>query len=93
MQTIEISLPDGAIVNAKSEIYSILIDKAISKIMYYKSKEGLFEHKYKMSIDVFKQKVENENENFEFYDDLIIWEGYHLARIEWENRYKELKLV
>lgn len=93
MQTVEISLPESVLFNAKNEIYSILLDKAISKAIYYKSKEGLFECKYKMNIDSFRDKVNRENENFEIYDDLIIWEGYHLARLEWENRYKELNLV
>jgi hypothetical protein len=93
LKELKIKLPDD-IVNAvsSSEIVSMLLDKALTKVEYYKSKCKEFEGKYNMDFSSFKKKVETAGEEeFAEWDDLIIWEGYELASHEWMKKYEALK--
>lgn len=65
------------------EILTLLIDKALGKKDLYQSKIKLFESKYGTNYASFKKKLEIEDENFQEWDDLILWEGYLLAYREW----------
>lgn len=77
---------------SNKEIISLLLDKALSKAEYYQSKCKEFEEKYNMDFTSFKIKVESsEEEVFEEWDDLIVWEGYELAYKDWKRKYEELK--
>ena len=74
------------------EILTLLIDKALGKKDLYQSKIRLFESKYGSNYASFKKKLEIEDENFQEWDDLILWEGYLLAYKEWNAKYRDLKL-
>ena len=73
-------------------ILALLIDKALGKKDLYQSKIKLFESKYGADYASFRKKIDNEDENFQEWDDLILWEGYLLAYREWNEKYKDLKL-
>jgi len=74
------------------EIVSLLLDKALSKSEYYLSKCKEFEEKYHLPLADFKKKIEEDNDEvFEDWDHLLIWEGYELAYQEWKKKYEELK--
>ena len=93
LKEIKVKLPDD-IVNSisSSEIVSMLLDKALTKVEYYKSKCRELEGKYNLDFSSFKKKVENAGkEKFADWDDLMIWEGYELAYHEWIKKYEELK--
>ena len=75
------------------EIIFFLLDKALTKVEFYRSKCREFEYKYKKDLNTFKKEVETSVENFALWDDLIMWEGYMQALQEWEKKYEELKSV
>ncbi len=90
---IKIKVPEF-IVNdiSLSDIISSMIYKALLKSEYYLGKSRIMEEKYGLKFSEFQKKSENqEQENFEEWDDLILWEGYETAYKEWLNKYKELK--
>ncbi len=90
---VTIKLPkDAADIVSAQEIIALLIDKSLNKTEYYRSKCQEMEQKYRADFADFKKKVEeSEEEIFSEWDDLMIWEGYHLGYREWLKRYKELK--
>jgi len=90
---IKLKLPSDMVETTSSkEIVALLLDKALSKSEYYKSKCKEFEDKYNMDFASFKKKVEEaEQEVFTEWDDIIVWEGYELAYKEWKRKYEELK--
>ncbi len=45
------------------------------------------------SLEEFKKELESKEENFEWWDDFILWEGYEEAYKEWKHKYKEIKSV
>ncbi len=93
LKEIKIKLP-GDVVDSVSnnEIIKLLIDKALNKTEYYKSKCGDFEEKYDKNFVNFKKMVENsKDEMFKEWDDLLLWEGYELGFKEWKKKYEELK--
>lgn len=72
-------------------IQSILFE-ASAKMEYYRSKILIYEKKYKMSYEKFEEKIKKDKkENFEQWDDFIIWEGFHQVYCEWKERYEDLK--
>ena len=60
---------------------------------FYRSKCKQFEEKYGKSLEDFKKELESKEENFEWWDDFILWEGYEEAYKEWKHKYEEIKLV
>lgn len=65
---------------------------SLSKSEYYLNKCREFEEKYGSSFSDFKKKVEtNPEEVFSDWDDLMVWEGYELAHLEWKRKYEELR--
>ena len=95
LKEITIKLPsDVADTVSIKEIITLLIDKCLNKLEYYKTKCQKFQEKYGMDFLSFKKKVEqSKKEIFTEWDDLLLWEGYELAYKEWEKKYKELKSV
>jgi len=94
-QTSEVTLriPPSIAVDIKSnEIIGLLIDKALGKRDLYESKIKMFESKYGTDFASFKKNAEKGEENFQEWDDLLIWEGFLLAYGEWNRKYKDLKL-
>ena len=69
-----------------SEIMELLINKALGKKDLYKSKIKMLESKYGSSYGSFKKKTEKGEENFQEWDDLILWEGFRLAYREWNKK-------
>ena len=46
-----------------------------------------------MQLEKDKKELESKEENFEWWDDLILWEGYEKAYKEWKHKYEEIKIV
>lgn len=90
---IKLRLPTDIIESISSkEIINLLVDKALSKKEYYRTKCREMEQKYGTNFTSFKKKVEGaKDEVFIEWDDLIVWEGYELAYSEWKGKYEELR--
>lgn len=90
---IKLKLPSDMVeATSSKEIVALLLDKALSKAEYYKSKCKEFEDRYNMDFASFKKRVEEaEQEVFTEWDDIVVWEGYELAYKEWKRKYEELK--
>jgi len=73
------------------EIVGLLAEKAFGKAEYYRSRCKEMEEKHGTDFESFKRKVEASEENFSWWDDLLIWEGYELAYKEWGKKYEELR--
>lgn len=76
---------------SKKEIVGLLTEKAFSKAEYYHSRYKEMEEKHGMEFESFKRKVETSKEDFSWWDDLLMWEGYELAYKEWKKKYEELR--
>ncbi len=75
------------------EILSLLLDKALGKREYYRSKCRTMEDKHHTNFPAYKRSVEEtREENFTEWDDLILWEGYEIAYQEWSRKFEELRL-
>ena len=74
-----------------NEIIDLLLGKALGKKDLYKSKINMFESKYGTNFASFKKKSEQGDENFQEWDDLLLWEGFLLAYREWNKKYRDLK--
>ncbi len=93
LKEVTIKLPKGlANMTSAKEIAGMVMDKAVTTAEYYRSRCKEFEQKYGTSLDVFKKKVEStKTENTAEWDDLLVWEGFALAYVEWNNKSKELR--
>ncbi|MBU1698477.1 MAG: hypothetical protein KKD21_15790, partial [Proteobacteria bacterium] len=66
------------------DIVRSLLFEAATKMEYYRSRMLAFEKKYRMSYERFGEKIKKaEDEDFEEWDDLVVWEGFHQAYCEW----------
>ncbi|MFH1288295.1 MAG: hypothetical protein ABII25_06325 [bacterium] len=94
LKEIKIKLPNNIVETiSNKEIITMLMDKALSKVEYYRSKCNEFREKYGMNFNSFKKRGEEEKEEvFSAWDDLILWEGYELGSKEWKKKYEELKV-
>ncbi|MDA3897931.1 MAG: hypothetical protein PF482_17500 [Desulfobacteraceae bacterium] len=84
--------PSIAVDIGSNEIIKLLLDKALGKRDFYRSKIKMFESKYGSNYVSFKKKTEIVDESFQKWDDLLLWEGFLLAYREWNRKYKDLKL-
>ena len=75
----------------ESEILTLLLDRALSRLEYYRSRLRHFEVKYGKSLEEFRCEIESSKEDFERWDDFILWEGYQRAFEEWKQKYEELR--
>jgi len=93
LKEVILSLPDDIVGSTTSrDIIFLLMDQALSKAEYYRSKTRIYEDKYGVSFTDFKVSVEKSSrESFSAWDDLLVWEGYDLASREWSGKYEELK--
>lgn len=74
------------------DIVRSLLFGASAKMEYYQSRMLVFENKYGMPYEKFEKKIKQaKEENFEGWDNLITWEGFHQAYCEWKERYEGLK--
>ncbi len=94
LKEIKIKLPDDVLETVtKKEIIGMLLDKALSKAEYFRSRCKEMEEKYGMDFASFKKKIEgSKDEKFSDWDDFILWEGYMLGYEEWNKKYEELKI-
>ena len=94
LESITIKIPKTAVKDLQDkEILFFLLDKALTKVEFYHSKCKQFEEKYRKTLDEFKKELESKEENFEWWDDFILWEGYEIAYKEWKRKYEDIKLV
>jgi len=64
---------------------------AFLKMKEYQRQIQPYQEKYKLSFDQFEKMVKSQKEeNFEIWDDYLVWKGLHLAYQKWLKRYKEL---
>jgi hypothetical protein len=90
-RNINISLPQNvAASTSSSDIISLLLDRAMTKAEFFKSKSRLYQHRHGMQFVEFKKLGDESEESFAAWDDLLLWEGYELAYREWLSRYEEL---
>jgi hypothetical protein len=74
------------------EVYHLLLGKAMGKAEYYRSRKKEFEEKYNTDFETFRKKVEtSKKERFDYWDDLLLWEGFEKAHQEWKQKYEALK--
>ena len=73
------------------EIIDLLLGKALGKKDLYKSKIKMFESKHGTNYASFKKKSEQGDENFQEWDDLLLWEGFLRAYRELNKKYRDLK--
>jgi len=93
LQEVMIKLP-GIMAESlsRNDIIASFVYKALSKSEYYLSRCKMMEEKYRLKFSELEKKVEEASEeNFEAWDDLMLWEGYELAYLEWIKKYKDLK--
>ena len=94
LESVTIKIPKFAVKDVQNkEILFFLLDKALTKLEFYRSKCKQFEEKYGKSLEDFKKELESKEENFEWWDDFILWEGYEEAYKEWKHKYEEIKIV
>ena len=62
-------------------------DQAANKIGHYDKKIGQMENKYSMNFSEFEKVIHAkiDNEDFEEWDDFILWESYVKAHQYWEK--------
>lgn len=76
----------------ESNIVRSLFFEAFAKMEYYRSRMLGFEKKYGMSYERFEERIKGDKkEDFEKWDDFVVWEGFHQAYCEWKERYEEPK--
>ena len=78
------------IIISKDEIIDYEKLKAISEITLTKEKIILFENKYGCSIDTFRKRMEEADENFKEWDDYIEWKANFELLKDLENKLIEL---
>ena len=78
------------IVISKDEIIEYKKLTVIGEITLTKEKTALFEKKYGCSIDEFRKRMEESNENFEEWDDYIEWKANFELLKDLENKLIEL---
>ena len=72
-------------------IIKSLLGEVQTKKEYFRSKMLPFEKKYGTDFLSFEEKVEAlKKENFEEWDDLIIWEGFYRGYQEWKRKHEDL---
>lgn len=73
-------------------VRQLLKAAAFREMMYYKRKTEMFGKKWKGTFKQIQQKEKrSKKENYELWDDLILWEGYELKLKEWEKHYKQTR--
>ena len=88
----EITLPKWVdkMPNRDKYLIELLRGDLLYKIGEHRKKIELFEKKWGQNFKEFQEKVHSlKEEDFEMWDDLIIWEGYQTAYDQWMSRYEE----
>lgn len=85
------SLDEGWV---QESFYEFLLSTSITKMTEYKKQMEIFERKYKTEFEEFQKRIRmSEKEDFEEWDDYIIWEGLHKGYMKWKEVYEDLSSV
>lgn len=77
---------------SKSKIIDLERSDVISQLSVVRDRITQLKKKYDMSFNQFKEEFDkSKEEDFERYDDLLIWEGYLESESYLEQRLEELK--
>ena len=75
----------------KKYLTGILRSIAFAKMKEYEKQLQVFQAKYNMPFDQLENKATKRGkEEFELWDDYIIWKGLAEAQKKWLKRYQEL---
>jgi hypothetical protein len=75
----------------KKYLTSILRGVAFAKMKEYEKQLQVFQAKYKIPFTEFEKKTSTQKkEQFELWDDYIVWKGLVEAQNKWLKRYQEL---
>jgi len=72
----EKGVKEMSITVSREEVKTFEKLKAISQIAPIKERIRFFERKYKCIFEIFEDKIKQEEENFEKWDDYIEWKAY-----------------
>ena len=77
----------GLYKDEQEALQQLVHDQAEQKIDNFREKIAEMEQKYKMEFSTFEKKINSRigEENFEEWDDFIIWESYVKAYRYWEQ--------
>jgi hypothetical protein len=77
----------GLYKNEQEALKGLVHDQAEQKIDYYNKKAAEMEQKYGMDFSAFEKRIHSRvgEEDFEEWDDFIIWESYVTASRYWEQ--------
>ena len=79
------------VIVSKEDIINIEKLKIISELAPIRERIKMFERKYNCSIEEFKKKLEESEEDFETWDDYIEWLSYEKKLKELERKLKEVE--
>ena len=68
-----------------------LIGENLSELHRVRERIRIYEKKYGMKLEQFRERIEQEEENFEHFDDYIDWKAAETWRDEIETRIEELR--
>lgn len=75
----------------KKYLTSILRSVAFAKMKEYEKQLQVFQAKHDVPFDQFEKKAtQQKKEQFELWDDYIVWKGLVEAQKKWLKRYQEL---
>lgn len=64
---------------------------AFLKMKEYERQLQPYQKKYKITFEQFEKKVKSQRkENFQLWDDYLIWKGIYQAYQKWLKRYKQV---
>jgi len=77
----------GLYKDEQEALKGLVHDQAEQKIDYYNKKAAEMEQKYGMDFSAFEKRIHSRvgEEDFEEWDDFIIWESYVTASRYWEQ--------
>ena len=79
--------------NSQEAIKETLATEMLARIAAFKSEIEHFENKYGQDLDTFKAEYEASEENFEKYDDLMVWEFAAEGLRYWQEKMEEIRRV
>jgi hypothetical protein len=93
LSRMSIKLPDdlkGRV--SEADIMNKLVNGALNRMEYYRTRCMAMEEKYGVDFDHFQsQFTGGPEEVFDEGDDLSLWEGYFQAFQEWKSKYENLR--
>lgn len=93
LSRVNIKLPDdlkGRV--SEVDIMNKLVNGALNRMEYYRTRCMEMEEKYGVDFDHFQGQFSSGfEEDFDEGDDFSLWEGYFYAFREWKNKYENLR--